>query len=281
MKITKIEKQKKDQQRYSIYVDDEFLIGIDEQVLLDFALYKNQEITEEMIQQIKVAEQYSKFYQRALNYISYQMRSVKEVKSYLKKLSLTDYQQQEQKITPDSQTVQQIIDRLLEQGYLNDLQFGQSYVRTQATINYKGPVNIRHELVKKGLSENEIDQSLQEYPTEQQLENGLELAQKFIRTQKRKTPKIINQKLQIHLINKGYERDIIQQVMNDIEIEKDDEDLALILEKDAQKSFKKRQRKFTGYELKQRIIQDLLRKGHSMDHINYWIEDNELLLSEE
>ncbi|MBG9982545.1 RecX family transcriptional regulator [Aerococcaceae bacterium DSM 111020] len=281
MKITKIEQQKKDKQRYSIYVDNEFLIGIDEQVLMDFALYKDQNISEDIIQRLKEAEQYSKFYQRALNYLSYQMRSVREVQDYLKKLSLTDHQDKAQTILLDSQTRQKIIDRLLSQGYLNDLQFGKSYVRTQATVNYKGPSNIRHELVKKGLTEDEIEDSLHEYPIDQQLENGLELAQKFVRTQKNKTPKIIKQKLLVHLINKGYGRDIIQYVMGEIQIEKDEEDLTLILEKDAEKSFKKRQRKFSGYELKQRIIQDLLRKGHSMDAINYWLLDNESLLTQE
>ena len=281
MKITKIERQKKDTQRYSVYVDEEFLVGIHEQVLLDFSLFKGQELTPELIEQIKSREFESKIYQKALNYISYQLRSVKEVHDYLAKQEMTDPNHPDKKIIIDPVLHKKTIDKLKSQGYLNDRVYGESFVRNQALINYKGPRTIEQELIKKGLSEAEILNALDEYPPEQQLENAVELANKFIRRQKRLTPKMINNKLQQHLMTKGYERDIVQQALSQIDTEKDDEEILDLLEVDAAKSLRKRERKYSGYELKQYITQDLLRKGYDFDKINFWLEDHEHELEEE
>lgn len=281
MKITKIERQKKDKQRYSIYADEEFLVGVHEQVLLDFSLFTDKELTPELVQQIKSQEFESKVYQKALNYISYQLRSVKEVQDYLTKLELTDPSHPDKKIIIAPATREKTIDKLIGQGYLNDQIYGESYARNQANINYKGPRNIEQELIKKGLSETEIHNALDEYSPEQQLENALELARKFIRKQKRLTPKMIENKLQQHLITKGYNRDIVQQAISRSDTHKDDEEIDALLENDAAKSLRKRRRKYSGYDLKQYITQDLIGKGYTFDKINFWLEDHEHELEEE
>ena len=275
MKITKIERQKKDPMRYSIYVDENFLLGIHENVLLDNALYKDQEITAEQIQTLKSQEQQSKMYQRALNYISYQMRSIKEVRDYLAKQMVSDPQQPDNEISIDANVQQQIIDKLMQQGYLNDRIYAESYVRNQSSIQLKSPRNIEQDLIKKGLSQTEILHALDAYSQEEQVMNASELAKKFIRRQKRLTPKLIQTKLQQYLYTKGYERDIIQHVVDMSDTGKEEEEIIDLLELDAAKSLKKRQRKYTGYQLKQQIIQDLIRKGHDYDNINFWLEDNQ------
>ncbi len=56
MQISKIERQKKNPQRYSIFIEEAYAFGIDEQVLLSFAIRKGMTLTEKLIEEILKAE---------------------------------------------------------------------------------------------------------------------------------------------------------------------------------------------------------------------------------
>lgn len=88
MQISKIERQKKNPQRYSIFIEENYAFGIDEQVLLSFAIRKGMTLTEKLIEEILKAEFQQSIYIKALNYLSYGLRSEKEVYEYLRKLPL-------------------------------------------------------------------------------------------------------------------------------------------------------------------------------------------------
>ena len=66
MIISKIERQKKDKERYSLFVEDKFLIGVSEAILIHFALYKGQQISEDLLGEIKEAEYHHKVYNKAI-----------------------------------------------------------------------------------------------------------------------------------------------------------------------------------------------------------------------
>lgn len=62
MKITKIAQQQKQANRYSIFVDDEFFIGVDQEILIEYALRKDQEVDQNLLDKIKSAENDHKLY---------------------------------------------------------------------------------------------------------------------------------------------------------------------------------------------------------------------------
>ena len=53
MQITKIEVQKKKQNRFNIYLNNEFAFGVDEDTLLKFGLTKGTELTQDTIREIE------------------------------------------------------------------------------------------------------------------------------------------------------------------------------------------------------------------------------------
>lgn len=282
MIISKIERQKKDKQRYSLFVEDQFLLGIDEAVLIHFGMHKGQEISEEMLAEIREAEYHQKVYSKAIHYLSFGLRTIKEMRDYLAKvpaLNAEELQSEAGKENAgeaakiDDSLISQIIERLLKQNYLDDLIYGQSYVRTSALINRKGPSTIQQELIKKGLTEQEILQALEEYPVDQQIENIQQLSEKYIRTKKNIPFKMLKNKLFEHLLVKGYDSDLIKQEMTQLDFAYNEEHQDDLLIKAAEKLVRTRQKKYSGYDLRNKVKEGLYRKGFDFEAINYWLED--------
>ncbi|MGO4927067.1 RecX family transcriptional regulator [Fundicoccus sp. Sow4_F4] len=283
MIISKIERQKKDKQRYSLFVDDQFLLGIDEAVLIHFSLHKGQEVSEELLAEIREAEYHQKVYSKAIHYISYGLRTIKEMRDYLAKIPALNEEELRSETgkeglgevaTIDDSLISDIIERLLGQQYLNDLVYGQSYVRTSALINRKGPSTIYQELIRKGLTEQEILQALEEYPMDQQIENIQHLAQKYIRTKKNVPFKMLKNKLFEHLLIKGFDSDLIKQEMDQLDFDYSQDHQDDLLNKTAEKLVRTRQKKYSGYDLRNKVKEGLYRKGFDFEAINYWLEDH-------
>ncbi|MGX7106584.1 RecX family transcriptional regulator [Hutsoniella sourekii] len=279
MKITKIEQQAKAKDRYSVYVDDKFWLGVGEEVLIHFALHKGQILDQAAKEKIQAAEFNHKVYSQAIHYLSYGLRSIKEVKDYLAK-GRTDRIANQASDYQDDQVVDAVIDKLIDQGYLNDLAYGQSYVRTLATVNRKGSRQIYRDLIAKGLSDHEIEEALLEYSQDQEIENLNYQAEKYARSKKKLTAKMLSQKLKHHLMAKGFPNDLINAYLSDRNQENSESEEHL-LEEMAAKEYRKRSRRDRGWTLKQKLVQALYRKGFNMDQIQTWINQHEDLFIED
>lgn len=273
LRITKIEKQQKKKERYSLFVDGEFWMGVHENVLIQFGLYKAQEVTQATLDDISATEYRQSIYLKAVNYLSHSLRTIKEMREYLMKY-LTERAKEEEEHEDFSGLIEQTIARLVEQRYLDDLLFSQSYVRTYMTINKKGPQQIRFDLKRKGVDDATITEALREYPQDLELENAQELVAKFIRTKKQLPSRKLKEKIREMLMQKGYDRDLIALIMSETELPEDEEAANELINKEAEKQLRKWQRKATGYQLKQKLIESMVRKGFDYDAIQAWISEN-------
>ncbi|MCR8968549.1 RecX family transcriptional regulator [Facklamia sp. 7083-14-GEN3] len=309
MKISKIQVQKKNKQRYSIFINNQFAFGIDEAILIKFAIRKGLEVDQKLIEKVLEAEFHYQFYQKTLNYLSYGLKSEQEVRDYLAKMvkeSQSEKLEERHNLLKESESssqksslsnfskknsrfdyasfevseslIEQIIDKLKTQNLINDLIYGQAYVRTQANINRKGPRNISYELKMKGLNDLIIEDALMEYPEDLKRENLEILADKYIKSKKRLSLAMLKTKLYQHLNQKGYDRIIIQTFLDNYKIEVDPELQENLLDQEGQKLFRKRSKKYGGYELKKRLIVDLRQKGFNYQDIQNWLEDNENMI---
>lgn len=87
--ITKIEVQKRSKERFNIYIDkgqgEEYGFSVDQVILMKHGLQKGLEIDEIALGNILYNEEVQKAYLQAISYLSYQMRTKKEVEDYLRK----------------------------------------------------------------------------------------------------------------------------------------------------------------------------------------------------
>lgn len=140
-KITAIATQKK-AGRFNIYLDGKYAFSVSEDVLIKYRLAKGLELNEEMIEHLQQADLLSKAYNKALDHLSYQLRTKKEIKIYLTKLEVPENDQN------------QIISKLVELNLLDDLAYAKSYVRTAAKTTDKGPFVIAQKLKQKASLKN-------------------------------------------------------------------------------------------------------------------------------
>ena len=260
--ISKIEPQKR-KGRYNVYIDNEFAFGIDEEVLIKYELNKGLHVTPEFQKTIEKEDSYYKIYQKTLNYLSYSLRSEKEIRDYLAENEVYHFSDR-------------IIEDLKELKLLDDLNYAASYVRTQMNMNQKGPQNITQDLYQRGISDEDIAIALEEYSYDEQLENAITLAEKRWRKTKNNSQFESIQKVKKYLVNKGYSFEVADEALDAIDTEKDDELEYEALVKQAEKACRRYARKYEGYELIQRLKAYLYSKAYPTELINRYIDEREL-----
>lgn len=150
MIITKIENQKKNAKRWSIYIDDEFAFGISEDTLLKFGLRVKDDITEDSIQEIKSFDEYIFAKKTAFDLLAYRIRSIAEIRDKLKTKKIS------------VQTIEKTIEHLQALGLLNDEQFALQLVNEKISGKPVGKQVLRQKLYQKGIRKEIAEKVLDE-----------------------------------------------------------------------------------------------------------------------
>jgi regulatory protein len=133
--ITALVVQKNNKERVNVYLDDEFAFGVTVNAAL--TLKKGQVLSDAEISQLKADDSVDKAYDQSLRYLSFRPRTVQEVRQYLQKKGISD------------ENTEFVIERLTEQGYLNDAEFGRIWVNDRERLNPKGKRALQYELRQK------------------------------------------------------------------------------------------------------------------------------------
>lgn len=86
---------------------------------------------------------------RALRYLTYRARTLKELKDYLQR---KDY---------DPDLIDQVVSEMVEYGYIDDSRFVEDYINYRKPRGY-GRSRVRHELVLKGIDKEVIEEKIAE-----------------------------------------------------------------------------------------------------------------------
>lgn len=262
--ITKIGRQKNNNERYNLYLDEKYAFSVDEAVLIKYQLSKGKVIEDFTIDEMVFDDEVRKAYNKAINFLSYRMRSEHEVKQ---KLLQSEF---------GEAVILEAVRKLYEHGFLNDESFTKALVATQKKNSKKGPAAIRQELKKKGIEKDLQEKILQTYSEEEQLTIARTLTEKIINQNEAKTPSQIKQKIQDTLQRKGYNFTIISQAIDSFELDKNEEEWEEIIGSQGEKIWRKYASKYKDYELRVRVKQALYQKGFPAEHIDLYIEKKEL-----
>ncbi|MEO0155683.1 MAG: RecX family transcriptional regulator [candidate division WOR-3 bacterium] len=150
MKISKIEVQKKNKKRSSIYIDGEFKFGLDNEIILRYNIKEGDEITEDQVKNLLLAEEKQKIKQRAYRLLRYRSRSIAEMRDRLKKLGY------------EPEIVEEVVHELVEEGILNNHKFAREFVSDYTNLKPRGNIFIVNELKKKKVDDAYIKEILKE-----------------------------------------------------------------------------------------------------------------------
>jgi regulatory protein len=197
MTITKIEKQKNSQKRYSIYMDEEFRFGLSEQDLLYFKFKEGMDITVERYNYIMEYVIYTKAKDKAYKYLGYKSRTEKELTD---KLIEQEYPEE---------IIARIIEQFKDYGYINDQNYAVGHINK--CIRYKPMAKkmLKYELVKKGVARNIIENTV-ENSNINEMDMAVELLQKKVKYKTRADEKEIKRAYN-YLLRRGFDYDIINK----------------------------------------------------------------------
>lgn len=201
--ITKIEVQKKNQDRVNIYVNNEFFIAIYTELVYRFGLKKGIDIDEDKLKSLLKDEIYIKAKNKALNILSKSDQSEKKIRE---KLSY-DFEES---------IIDKVIIFLKNNNFINDDILAQKIVNTNINLNKCGINKIKQNLYIKGINKNSIDEALGDVDYNIEFENAMYLAKKRYNRIKNEDKRKIYQKISQHLTYKGFNYDIIKRVLNKI-----------------------------------------------------------------
>lgn len=261
--ITKITVQKKSSNRYNIYIDHTFAFGVDEDVFVKYQLHKGKILSDETIEKIKNADDFHRSYSLALNYLSYRMRSEKEVRQYLRKKEVLD------------ETIEEIIAKLHKEKLLNDLEFAKMFVSDRIKYSHKGPRFIQKELLEKGVLEDKIERALEQYDEATQLKKLNKWLDKQLKKKSKYSYRKRIEQLKVKLLQLGFTQHIIEAAFSEKTFEQNESEEKELLTKQADKLYNKYRRKYNGTELILKLKQRLFQQGFDSDLIQSYIDDLE------
>ncbi|SFB16828.1 regulatory protein [Lentibacillus halodurans] len=265
-KISRITTQKKHKDRYNIFLDDgkaeKYGFSVDEAILIEYRLRKNMELDDETIKALIHKDTLHKSYTLAINFLSYRMRSKKEIYDHLVKKEV------------DDEHISKIMEKLIAEGLVNDRQFADAFVRTRMQTSSKGPMLIKQELMQKGVDEPIAGEAADLYTYDVQYEKAKKLAEKKLHSGNRKSFRQQIQQLQGTLMQKGFSGDVVQAVTAELQEQKDDAAEWEALVKQGEKLLFKHQQKLSGFQLRNKMKEALYRKGFTIDLINTFLNEN-------
>lgn len=198
MKITAIKQQVKRSDRFSVFVDDKYSFSVGENELIKLGLHSGQEITEKDLAKFKGESDLGKWFDKTLNLLSFRLRSEWELRDYLKRKKA------------DPEIIEQILNKLSINGYVNDEQFARRWVENRRLLKATSRRRLTQELRQKRVSNEIIDKILAEDKEDVDERQVLrELVEK-------KRPRYPDQtKLMQYLARQGYSYEDIKNVISE------------------------------------------------------------------
>lgn len=205
MRITGIEEQKKNKNRYNLYIDGEYYCSIDKDILEEMGFAEGMELNpDEFNHKLEIIQ-----YKSALKTAFYiLMRSSKTESEISKKLREKNHAEK---------AIHSVLEYLKELGYINDESYTESYIRSTRETAGTSKRSLYYKLAGKGVDTEIIQQKLEEAEIDDYAA-ALKAAEKKLSGLKGdKRAKAA--KLYGYLYRKGFGSDVCRRVVEGLDLE--------------------------------------------------------------
>lgn len=250
MKINKFTKKKNGM--YDILFEDGRTITAHEDIILKYELLITKDLSVELEQKISKENLTYIAYDLAIKYITKKMRSKKEIEDYLATKEI------------EEKEIEKVLEILEKNGYINEEIYVESFINDKILLSNDGPNKIRKDLQARGINTKIIEDKIIIFEKDQQIEKVNKIITKMIKSNKSKSMYMLKNKIIEYLSNLGYDKSLILDLLNNVELE-DNKDL---IKKEYDKIYKKLSKKYSGKELEYKVKQ----KMYSLGFQNYYIE---------
>lgn len=232
LKVTELRPAIVDGNRVNIFVNDKFEFSLTVAQVVEFKVKAGMEISDEKLQELKHASEFGKLYQRALEKALSRPHSKKEMRDYLLKKRLK--RMTENKIAIENrkkpvemrkqlklrtttkslytdEDIEQILARLTEKGYLDEVRFAEYFVENRHLKKGTSIRKLRQELQKKGVADEIINEALARTGR-----NDVDELKKAIA---KKANKMESDKLISYLARQGFDYQLVKELLPETDLQ--------------------------------------------------------------
>jgi regulatory protein len=200
-KITKIEYQKKNKERFNIYIDDEYGFAVDISILIKYSLKKGMELDDALIDEILLSEEEISVYNYGISVLSRYFKSEYELRLKMKNKGF------------NPQLIDNAISILKERKYLDDERYCEMFINDKINISKHGVRKIKEALYYKGIDKEIIEEKIKCISAESEEERALLLGEKKLLNIKENDNRKKMSKLSNYLLGKGFEYETVNRAL--------------------------------------------------------------------
>lgn len=206
MKITKIERQKRNEEKVNVYVDEKYRFSMTLNSLLGIDGIKvGDEITEDDIMRLQQKDEGQLALLKVFDIVSRSLQTEYNIRKKLIEKKFSD------------EAIDYAIEKAKGYNYINDETYVKSFVQYRAIPNKWGEKKVLQELYLKGIDRQFAEPIVKEYCEDYiMFENACALAKKKLNSLKGLEEYKQRNKIYYYLSMKGYSYDIISSVLNKI-----------------------------------------------------------------
>jgi regulatory protein len=209
MQITKIERQKKNAARATVYIDGAFGFGVSDEVLIRYTLHTGMELTERFVEELAEADSEDTGKQKAMRYLGIRPRTRREIATYLARKGYSEM------------VTSRVIERLVALRLLDDAEFARMFCRDRLKLKPTGSQLLKKLLLQKGVPRPTAEEVMAEFfepETEQTL--AAAAAARFLR--KKLEPRsaddeaAVKRRLLDHLLRRGFSYEVARHAIDQL-----------------------------------------------------------------
>ncbi len=247
MKIEKYKKLKSN--KYEVVIDD-IKVKLYDDVIVKFQLLRKKELTIEEFEEITEYNDRLEAYYKSLRYITRKLRSEKEIWKLLDK----DF---------SKEIIKETIERLKNDGYLNEELFLKSYINDQINFGTYGPNKVKDDLIKLGFSEEEVNERVNNISDDVWLDKISKIINRRVSSNKTYGIYKLKEKIVYDLSRMGFYKWMIEDVLDGYTLSTD----ISVVRKEYMKLYNKLSKKLDGSDLDYQIRMKLFQKGFTTEEI--------------
>ena len=202
MKIIKYEK--KGNNSYKIHLENNQSINLYEDVIIKNNLLYKKEISNDLLEKLDKDNYKEDIYNKCVKYISVRIRSIQEIKEYLKRKEI------------EPELIDNTINKLKKNNLLNDEQFAKAFIHDKMNFTTMGPYKIEQELKKHKIDSNLIYNYLYSID-EEIIDNKINKQITKLMKSSRKKQNLRN-KIYTNLLSLGYSNEMILRNINNYDL---------------------------------------------------------------
>lgn len=200
--ITSAVEQRNDKNRYSVYINNIYHCSLSKEIFYKYDLSVGEIVDIQKLDDAVFEDKFKRAYLSCLNMVSYRPRSIKEIRTYLKRKKYSN------------SIVESVIEKLIKENYLDDYKFAVDWVKDRIKFRLYSRYRVISELKEKGIERGKIDEIIKEYYPLSKEEEIAEIKIKKYANSRNMSLSNDKDKVAKYLSRSGFSVDSILKVLN-------------------------------------------------------------------